>query len=133
MEQVKGEFLGQGIHRKVYVYLPDTTCVLKEAIDEVWPNAAEWRLWSDSHLVEEIAKHLAPCIWLSNDARYLIQKRARPVDYDKLPSTMPGFLTDIKRSNFGILDGQLVCVDYAMYITNASTRHKKVNWDDREI
>jgi hypothetical protein len=133
MEQAKGERLGSGIHRRTYVYLPDTSCVLKEAIDEVWPNAAEMQFWLNSQFVKDISMHLAPCVWLSSDARFLIQKRARPVDYDALPLTMPSFLTDIKRSNFGMLDDRLVCIDYAMHITNASTRHKKVHWDDREV
>lgn len=48
----------------------------------------------------------------------------------KMPETIPTFLTDLKRENFGLIDGRIVCVDYAMTIPNPSTRLKQVFWTD---
>lgn len=63
------------------------------------------------------------------NGRILLQHKASPiVDRSALPEQVPAFLSDLKPENFGMLDGRLVCLDYAMTIPNPSTKLKKVDW-----
>jgi hypothetical protein len=66
---------------------------------------------------------------MSPDGRLLMQKRVDPLPlgYD-LPGKMPAFLCDFKPSNYGLLNGHIVCVDYAMVIPNPSLRLVNVKW-----
>ena len=76
-----------------------------------------------------ISRWLAPCEFLSPDGRILLQTRAEPLPFDyRLPDKLPAFLTDLKRANFGLLDGKLVCVDYAFVDIMPSTRLRRACW-----
>lgn len=127
-----GERLGSGIHRTVFEcrLLPD--CVVKVELEENWryfANVHEMRFWNHYQNVKEVRKWLAPCEYLSPDGRILIQKRVRSVSKNELPVKLPRFLTDLKAENFGFMpDGRLVCCDYAMTITSASTKLRKADW-----
>lgn len=126
-----GEKLGEGIHRTVYECRVRPDLVVKVESDEhrYFANVFEDKFWVDHQFYEPIAKWLAPCEYLSPDARILLQRRCRPLhDSDVLPDKIPAFLTDVKRSNFGWLDGRLVCMDYAMTIPDPSKRLRKVEW-----
>ena len=126
-----GEKLGEGIHRTVYECRVRPDLVVKVESDEhrYFANVFEDKFWADHQFYEPVAKWLAPCEYLSSDARILLQRRCRPLhDSDVLPDKIPAFLTDVKRSNFGWLDGRLVCMDYAMMIPNPSKRLKRVIW-----
>jgi hypothetical protein len=100
--------------------------------DEEWrtfSNVIEMRFWNEHEHYKKVADWLAPCEYLSPDGRVLLQRRASViVDPLLLPSHLPAFLTDLKKENFGIMDGRLVCLDYEMTIPNPSTRLKKVEW-----
>jgi hypothetical protein len=66
---------------------------------------------------------------MSPDGRVLLQKKCDPIpDNYNLPTKVPEFLTDLKRSNFGFLNGKLVCIDYGMTIINTSLKLKKADW-----
>lgn len=129
-----GNKLGQGISRMVFEcrLIPD--CVVKVEIDEDWrdfANVREMRFFNENEYVKSIRDWLAPCRYLSPDGRILIQERVRPAQAktDRLPKTVPSFLTDLKPENFGYLpNGRFVCCDYAIVINNPSTRLKKANW-----
>jgi hypothetical protein len=127
-----GNLLGQGIHRSVFeCKLRDDLVVKVEKQDPLrnFSNIFEMQLWDDNQYCKEIAKWLAPCEFLSPDGRVLLQKKCSPVPYDyKLPLNMPTFLTDLKRENFGILNGNLVCVDYAIYLADLNHKPKKADW-----
>ncbi len=127
-----GDKLGSGIHRDVYACRLRPDCVVKVEIDTTWrivSNYIEQKFWNDNEHRPNVARWLAPCMYLSPDARILIQRRVDPIrSTDKMPDMLPTFLSDIKRENFGILDDKIVCVDYAIHIDNVSTRLKKVSW-----
>ena len=127
-----GKLLGEGIHRKVFECRIRPDLVVKVEPEENWryfANVLEMRFWNDHEHYKKVADWLAPCEYLSPDGRILLQRRTLPiVDSSALPAQLPAFLSDVKADNFGMLDGRLVCVDYAMTIPNPSTRLKKVDW-----
>lgn len=124
--------IGSGIHRDVFECRLNDKWVVKVETDLPWryfANVHEMKFWDDNRHCKAIAKWLAPCEFLSPDGLLLIQHRCQPLrDSDKLPGKVPAFLTDIKRDNWGILDGRLVCFDYALNIPSPSTRLKKADW-----
>lgn len=129
---VCGEKLGKGLHRDVYACKIRPDLVVKVETDEYryFANVLEMKFWSDHEHYQKVANWLAPCEYLSPDGRILMMRRAEPIPPSyKMPDKLPAFLTDLKRENFGFVNGVLVCVDYAMTIPNPSTRYKTVFWD----
>lgn len=128
-----GDLLGQGIHRKVWTCrIRDDLVVKVEDEGTEWryfPNVREMNFWCENEHHAPVAKWLAPCEYMSPDGRVMLQRRAIPLPHDYvMPDKMPTFLTDFKRENYGLIDGKLVCVDYAMTIPSTNTRLKKVQW-----
>jgi hypothetical protein len=128
-----GRLLGEGIHRRVYECRIRPDLVVKVESDELryFANVHEHKFWADNQHRENVACWLAPCEYLSPDGRVSLQKRVEPITSSQdLPDALPAFLTDVKRSNFGWLDGRLVCVDYAMVSQSASARLRRVFWEN---
>lgn len=126
-----GERLGVGIGREVYVLATDPTKVIKiEMASCSFQNAMEWEVWQvlkDS----DAAKWLAPCRHISPSGNVLIQDRTAPLRQDELPERMPKWLTDFKRTNYGMINGRVVCHDYGrcnLIADGYSKRMKKVEW-----
>lgn len=109
-----GRKLGEGAYRAVYGCAYDDSLVVKfEIPSKSFSNAAEWRIWEDVRDHKKTRKWLAPCINISNCGSILIQKRTQPLPKDyELTKKIPDWLCDVKRSNWGLLDGKLVCHDY---------------------
>lgn len=129
----QGEKIGAGVSREVFQCRLRPEWVVKVELNEDWRNFAnvmEWKFWENVRYMPKITRWLAPCEMLSPDGRILIQHRAEPLPRDYvLPETLPDFLTDIKRSNFGLIAGQLVCVDYALVCATVSHRMRKAVWN----
>lgn len=127
-----GKLIGEGIHRRVFECRLRDDLVVKVETESHWryfANVLEMKFWNDHEAYKKVSDWLAPCEYLSPDGRILLQRKASAiVDLSLLPEQLPSFLTDVKPSNFGLLDGRLVCLDYAMTIPNPSTRLKKVEW-----
>ncbi len=129
-----GSMLGHGIHRKVFECSVRDDLVVKVEDNDGgayrrFANVLEIEFWHQFQDYDKVAKWLAPCHILSPDGRILLQKRVEPIPRDyQLPSKIPTFLTDLKRSNFGLYEGRLVCVDYANTIANPNTTLKNANW-----
>lgn len=115
-----GEHLGSGTFRDVYEYGLDKDWVIKvENGDSEGDNWAEWRIWyAVKDRTDGTKDWFAPCSWISNDGKLLIQKRTKPLrtKYKKIPEKIPSFFTDIKDSNFGWIGNRLVCHDYSFCI-----------------
>lgn len=127
-----GDKIGEGIHRTVYEcrIRPDLVVKVENADFRYFANILEHKFWSDHQYYDKVARWLAPCETLSPDGRVSLQKRADPLrSTDTLPEKVPGFLTDLKRENFGWLGGRLVCLDYAMFVMSPNVRLKKAHWD----
>ena len=127
-----GKKLGEGIHRDVFACRLNDKWAVKVENDGPWryfANVMEMKFWNDHEQCQKIASWLAPCEYLSPDGLVMIQHRVEPVSSSyPLPPKLPSFLTDIKTDNFGLLNGKLVCFDYAMNIPNPSLRLKKAEW-----
>lgn len=124
---ILGDKLGYGMSRVVYESKLNSTVVFKiEESARRFQNIKEWELWNEHKFYKPVADWLAPCVDISACGSILIQKRtSHPI---KWPEKLPTFLTDVKKSNFGLLDGKLVCHDYGNVIFNLSLRMKKVDW-----
>lgn len=126
-----GEKIGEGIHRTVFECRLRPDLVVKVETSGEWryfANVQEMKFWSEHQYYDKVARWLAPCDFLSPDGRILLQRRCDTLRDVDLPEKLPAFLTDVKRSNFGVLDGRIVCVDYAMTIPSPSLRLKAADW-----
>jgi len=106
---------GRGRFRTVYACRFDPTLVIKiEPNGGDHSNQQEIRLWTAYKDVPEVSRWLAPCIDISPGGVALLQRRVRPVRRAELPNEIPSFLnTDARHFNWGMLDGKMVCCDYA--------------------
>ncbi len=112
-----GEHLGDGFSRDVYIYTLDDTLVIKVAkgFDGIAANINEFQLWDTCQygsFYANLKDWLAPCKMISECGRYLLMARTEPVPLNKLPKVVPSILTDVKRSNIGMLNGRVVFHDY---------------------
>jgi hypothetical protein len=126
-----GSLIGEGIHRRVFecAIRRDLVVKVEDSDNRYFANVIEQKFWDDHQYTPQVSKWLAPCEYMSPDGRILLQTRCDPVPAGmRMPDKLPGFLSDLKRSNFGLLDGRIVCVDYAMTIPSPSVRLKRVDW-----
>lgn len=119
--------------RDVYECLQDKECVIKhEPRGDSFQNVLEWEVWN-SVKGTKFAKWFAPCIDISGNGLYLIQKKAEMIPESDYPKKIPHFLTDLKFKNFGKIGKQFVCVDYGttvcLSISKSLTHEtKKAKW-----
>lgn len=126
-----GDVLGSGMSRKVYQHPFDRTKVIKvENSASHFQNVLEWRIWQDFQFYEKVKKWLAPCHAISHNGTFLIMEKADDIPNERKIETLPAFLTDHKRSNFGLIKGQIVARDYALSRYDLSLRMKK--WTGEE-
>lgn len=106
-----GDLIGEGSKRAVFEYNLDKRYVVKLAVRPD-ANFREHDLWNElKH--DDVSKWLAPCHWISHYGDIMLQYKTEPLPDDfKMPKKLPEFLTDIKKSNFGLLNGKLVAHDY---------------------
>jgi len=125
-----GKLLGEGVHRRVFECKLRPDLVVKveyETENRYFANVFEQKFWDDSSPAVEA--WLAPCEMLSPDGRILLQQRAHPLPHNaEMPLLVPSFLRDLKRENFGHIDGKLVCMDYAIVNLQASMKLRKADW-----
>lgn len=125
------ESLGTGLSRLVFVYRPNPKWVVK--IEEKgFQNVIEQYVWDRVHQTD-FARWFAPIIDASPLGTVVLMERTslpRPQDF---PKRMPAFLTDFKRTNYGMLNGRLVCHDYGtnLLIENGLTKRMRIaDWWD---
>jgi len=127
------ELLGTGQYRDVYVFAPDPKWVLKfETGAQSFSNIREWDLWNDAqHMSSEIRDWLAPCKSISPCGTVLMQRRTKPAT--NYPDKVPVWMTDTKRSNFGMLGKRFVAHDYGNHLVcnqGLTKRLRKAEWWD---
>lgn len=126
---VKGDALGSGIGRQVFACAlhPDWVVKVEEGSGS-FQNTAEWFLWDRVKDVADIAKWFAPCLYISPCGGVLLQSRTQPLPKEQYPARVPAFLTDLKYSNYGLLNGQFVCHDYGTHLMleNGMTKRLKM-------
>ncbi len=136
-DHMVGDMLGSGVDRTVFEYLPDKTCVVKFATRRgSFQNIHEWDLWQQHFNPKptNVCKFLAPCVSISHSGNVLIQKRTKPVPFIyELPKSIPVVLdSDLKRENWGMLKGRMVCHDYgrhnAIYYASKGANMIRADW-----
>ena len=107
------DLLGEGISRKVFLCSLNPDWVVKiETDDNTFQNLVEWKVWLNSQGSKSLSKWLAPCHYMSNSGKILIQSKTIPIRKSDIPDRVPHFFNDEKFENYGILNGQFVCHDY---------------------
>ena len=110
-----GELIAEGVARKVYEVVGNPKLVVKvETTQETFQNVTEWQLWNELQFTQ-YGIHLAPCRRISPCGLVLIQERTCELPDVLSLTNVPEWLGDVKEENFGILDGRLVCHDYALH------------------
>ena len=126
-----GDIIGAGDFRIVYGHAQRDDLVLKwEPNARSFQNVAEWEFWQDNKENKRIARWLAPCEFISPCGIILAMKKTTKPERSQYPKMMPEFLADLKRTNFGLLDGRLVAHDYGLYNVDTLTKRKKAKWWD---
>lgn len=114
-----GGFIGAGSSRTVYEFRCDPKYVLKInrsiSPNVQFQNINEWDAWINiKHHHPNLAKYLAPIDRISSCGRVLLMRKTTPIkDKQKMPKMIPAFLADTKIQNWGVMDGRIVCHDYA--------------------
>lgn len=121
--------LGFGAGRTVYRCGVNPDWVVKiENVHQSFQNVMEWNNWHDLRGRKNFSKWLAPCHFISGCGCVLIQSYASDISSRELPAKLPHFLGDVKPENFGMLDGQIVCRDYAIIKVSWDAKHEKHDW-----
>lgn len=129
-----GQELGHGMSRTAYTMEHDKTVIVKREVGGgFFQNIREWEIWKEVKDTP-FAKWFAPCVDISPNGIFLIQKRVTIVEKDRYPELMPKFFTDFKYQNYGILGKQFVCFDYGtMPLLGSLTKGmKKADWWDAD-
>jgi hypothetical protein len=127
------QHIGGGSARAVWSSLLFPDAVIKVEDDaRSFQNVMEWETW---HRVKGSAyeKWFAPCLHISPDGTLLLMAKTTLPGMSDLPPKMPIFLCDFKRTNYGLLDGRIVCHDYGLphsIKTGMSKRMQDVTWTD---
>lgn len=136
-----GRRLGEGVGRRVYLCETDATKVVKIEGDAYsYQNQHEHHVWQQLQGTEW-AKYLAPVHGISHSGAVLLMERVLPLrgmHTDKFAGKvkalknvwLPRFLTDLKRENYGWLNGRIVACDYgsALMFCNQPLKLRKVKW-----
>lgn len=130
------QHIGGGSARAVWssLLLPDAVIKVEDNAQS-FQNVMEWETW---HRVKgtKFEKWFAPCLHISPNGSILVMAKTKLPGMSDLPEKMPAFLCDFKRTNYGLLNGALVCHDYGiplMFNTGLSTRMQKANWIDNVV
>lgn len=124
-----GPEIGSGAYRTVYKHGMDVNLVVKlETTQNKFANILEYEVWDQVKDYPKLAKWFAPCVRISPNGLVLIQVRTTPIAPAQLPKMVPGFLTDFKAENWGMLKGKPVCHDYGNIIIGKSEKLKRADW-----
>lgn len=123
--------IGTGMSREVWSskVLPNSVIKVESASGK-FQNIMEWEIWNWVKGTE-YDKWFAPCEWISPNGSVLIM--AKTASAAKYPNKLPVFLTDTKKSNYGMLGNRFVCHDYGvttLLTFGMSKRERKVRWDE---
>lgn len=111
---VCGDLLGSGISRYVFEYKLDKKYIVKVEYSNYNANSAEHLIWGQIEYVQKVSKWFAPIKHLTCCGRVMLQRKCQTeIAYDEYPKQVPVFFTDLKYQNWGMMDGRMVCFDYA--------------------
>ena len=103
--------LGSGAFRSVFQFTEDL--VAKIEPDDNFHNVMEYKLWKFVEETPYLRKWFAPCHFLSSNGKVLLMSKVERRSKEHYPKKIPVFFDDLKYDNFGWIDNQFVCCDYA--------------------
>ena len=113
-----GDYLGEGFRRLVYKHKDNDDLVIKFLKNlEDDHNRLEYQNWQNLKDTDK-GIWLTPCISLSEDSRFLVQKRVQVLD--EAPENVPEWIKILgdwsfggnKSKHWGIYEGRIVLMDY---------------------
>lgn len=131
-----GACLGNGEHRTVYQHIWNSGFVIKverEVSQDkfTFANVMEWIVWNEIRGTKW-EKWFAPVHDISKNGLVLVQHKCAPLE--ERPKKVPSFFGDLKRENWGTLDGRPVCFDYANHrhflVSCKNAKMVKPKWHD---
>jgi hypothetical protein len=136
-----GDVIGRGMSRTVYAspLLPNSVVKVETGAQQ-FQNIVEWETWQRVKDTPA-SRWFAACEFISPCGIVLVMQRTRSAGLGEFPDRVPVFLTDLKRTNYGMVganrDGGgkqfLVCHDYGTHMLfehGMTKRTKKANWWD---
>lgn len=120
-----GDIIGQGRTRTVYALLDKPEWCLKVGNEEALHS--EFR---NQGVIEKagLGRWIAPCEW--RDGHFMM-RRTSPASRDNYPASLPAIFVDLKYENWGMLDGRLICHDYALVReTSRPAAVRSVKWKE---
>lgn len=116
------EQLGTGMYRTVYSMRHCDNLVVKVENNEKpeFCNVLEYEFWTQVQNTKW-AKYFAPVHGIAGHGTLLLMERTTPItreEFDAEVKRLPNFMDDIHYGNFGRLNGQIVCHDYAFTLAN---------------
>lgn len=137
-----GKMIGRGMTRTVFdsPLLPGCVIKVEDGAGD-FQNVIEWETWQRVKGTK-FSRWFAECKWISPNGSVLVMERTRPAAPKEFPERMPVFLTDFKRTNYGMSptfkDGKpgkewFVCHDYGTHMLfeeGMSARLKRADWWD---
>lgn len=132
------ERIGYGMSRQVFTSKLLPGCVIKVEQDAGrFQNVMEWETWQRVRDTPA-SRWFAECKWISPNGRILIMERTRPAAASEFPDKVPVFLSDLKRTNFGMARSSgekewFVCHDYGtnlLFEHGMTKRLKRAEWWD---
>lgn len=133
IQSMLGVHIGSGETRTVYEYALDPEYVIKVEPVMHGHNISEYDLWKFFGQADDYEKWVldwfAPVKWISPGGHLLCMKRTNPGVGEHWPEKIPKFMSDLHKNNFGFIDDQFVCHDYA-YLKEFiySEKMQKVKW-----
>lgn len=111
MDFFLGKYIGHGASRHVFEYKADKKWVVKLDCSTWNANVEEFKVWKTVEFTKH-AKWFAPIGKMSACGRIMLMRKCEPLVV--APKRIPSFFNDIKRDNWGTLNGQPVCLDYGI-------------------
>lgn len=135
IRNICGKKLGEGVHRTVYQhkYYPNLVVKIEHSVHNAdFANVTEWRNYINNREWKFLADFLAPCEAINETGEILIQQKTEPLKRGQAPKEVPVLFTDLKKSNWGMLNGRQVCHDYSFFpiyfIVKGGKKMKKPKW-----
>ncbi len=118
-----GKYVGKGASRTTYVCNLDETKVIKVEQRPAYQNIVEWELWTRIQNTP-LSQFFAPCRQMSTGGVYLIQEKCEPLPATVRKIRVPAIIRDVRRSNFGVYKGRVVCFDYGASLASLLSNQK---------
>jgi hypothetical protein len=130
---IVGEVISQGQYRNVFQcsLVPNSVIKITDTKSNGYANILEAEVW-ETVVNTKHDKWFAPVLYCSPGGHFLIQKKVKEIPKSfKFPKKVPYFFSDLKPSNFGMLNNKLVCIDYQLLynaVTLSMSKTKQAHW-----